>query len=143
MFSNNTLLQGETAIGRNNSLWICLPISLCNLRHWTRAQRRFPKNQTFADDHAKTMHQSDESNSISSFACSLIITTAPDVAEKTIFIPATLRTLMFATIGGINADNPDHLANDMNCIQSFDERLHVHQFFDLLTTADQLLIDFF
>ena len=92
----------------------------------------------------KTMHQSDESDSISSFACSLnIITTAPDVAEKTIFIPATLRTLMFATIGGINADNPDHLANDMNCIQSFDERLHVHQFFDLLTTADQLLTDFF
>ena len=73
----------------------------------------------------------------------LNITTAPDVAEKTIFIPATLRTLMFATIGGINADNPDHLANDMNCIQSFDERLHVHQFFDLLTTADQLLIEFF
>jgi len=53
MSSNTALPQGETAIGRNNSLWICLPSSLCNLRHWTRAQKRFPKDQPFADDHAK------------------------------------------------------------------------------------------
>ena len=53
MSSNTTLPQGETAIGRNNSLWIRLPSSLCNLRHWTRAQKRFPKDQPFADDHAK------------------------------------------------------------------------------------------
>lgn len=72
-----------------------------------------------------------------------IIITAPAIADKIIFIPSALRTLMLAAIGGINPDNPDHLATIMNCMQSFDETLHVYQFFDLLTTADQLLTKFF